>query len=392
MDTVYAILFTGATVVAMILATLFFFYQQETSRKPARGSPAPASPTSNSPSPEPVTTDTASPTDGHEDADGPVNLSVMPASDDDIWKVWFDQPAQTKGMSKGQFEDSMKVLGTFNTMADFWDRFSGLMHEKLPTKSNVRIFQSNVRPLWEDPLNVKGGKWIVVIQKQKSVGVFNEVLAAMVGGKFECEVSGLVLSKKVREDLVSIWTPSGLPVASLETLRDNISKLLETHLGLKPEITFMSHDKKNKIQIPGKQGTSEKRNGDNKPQAARAPGKFTGAKPTRKTPNSSPSLGGMPSKSPGLGPARPKSPRSAPGQEPSGQEPWAARVERPKTPESRPPENPQAAAPPPKAWQGAPSDKVKAPPPADGEWEVVRSKAKKDKQSKPRDRYRSNEW
>ena len=27
-------------------------------------------------------------------------------------------------------------------------------------------------------------------------------------------------------------------------------QLLETHLGLKPEITFMSHDKKNKIQIP----------------------------------------------------------------------------------------------------------------------------------------------
>ena len=104
------------------------------------------------------------------------------------------------------------------------------MHEKLPTKSNVRVFQSHVRPLWEDPVNYAGGKWIVVVPKQKSVGVFNELLAAMVGGKFKCEVSGLVLSKKVREDLVAIWTPSGLPVPALEGLRDAIGQLLETHL------------------------------------------------------------------------------------------------------------------------------------------------------------------
>jgi len=133
------------------------------------------------------------------------------------------------------------------------------MHEKLPTKSNVRVFQSHVRPLWEDPVNYAGGKWIIVVPKPKSVGVFNELLAAMVGGKFDCEVSGLVLSKKPREDLVAVWTPSGLPVPALEGLRDAIGQLLETHLvrrggggqGLFIEILpgFLRVDKKGMFQL-----------------------------------------------------------------------------------------------------------------------------------------------
>jgi len=351
----YGVFFTAGTVAAMILATLFFFSKQE--------SPRVAAPTTNSAATNNVVNDSpdspgqAGSAGSYEDADGPINLSVMPASDDDIWKVWFDQPAQAKGMSKGQFEDSMKVLGTFNTMADFWDRFSNLMHEKLPTKSNVRVFQSNVRPLWEDPVNCDGGKWIVVIPKQKSVGVFNEVLAAMVGVKFECEVSGLVLSKKVREDLVSVWTPSGLPVTSLEVLRDNISKLLETHLGLKPEITFMSHDKKNKVQI---QGRGEKKSGEKPAVTTRAGGnKFTGVKPAK-------SKSGSPAMSAKDAISKPKSPQLAPRQEIGPSTDTSAR---PKTPDTNPLE------------EGQKRDKQKSKAATqdggDPGWEVVRSRAKK---------------
>jgi len=377
MDTVYAVLFTAATVAAMLLATLFFFSKQESPRSPA----AKVLTSTASPSPERVrrhdvseeSVESPRSAGSCEDADGPINLTYQPASDDDIWKVWFDQPAQSKGMSKGQFEDSMKVLGTFNTMADFWDRFSNLMHEKLPTKSNVRVFQSNVRPLWEDPINCDGGKWIVVVPKQKSVGVFNEVLAAMVGGKFECEVSGLVLSKKVREDLVSVWTPSGLPVSSLEVLRDNISKLLETHLGLKPEITFMSHDKKNKVQI---QGRAEKKPAGEKPEKSQErKSKFTGVKPNR-------SKGGSPPMSAREATNKPKSPMLAPREEQSAAE--KKTEHRPKTPDTNP------------LMEGQKRDKgaiagvkgkgagVAKAATAEGDWEVVHSRGKTKKTSSKR--------
>jgi len=291
-----------------------------------------------------------------EDASGPIWPSVQTASDEDTWKVWFDQPSQSKSMSKGQFEDSMKVLGTFNTMADFWDKFSNLMHEKLPTKSNVRVFQSNVRPLWEDPVNHDGGKWIVVVPKPKSVGVFNEVLAAMVSNKFNCEISGLVLSKKVREDLVSVWTPSGLPIASLEHLRDTISQLLELHLGLKPEITFMSHkhvDKKNKINIAGK-GEKEKRDGTRSSPglpAKRAQGAKSGAQQSEGT-------------------------RAIPTPKSAELRPQRQRVSsETKTPERKPMPAPQTLS--------DDEEDDLTPTNTEGEWEVVRSRSAKT--SKPKD-------
>lgn len=268
------------------------------------------------------------------------DLQVLPMNEEDTWKVYFDHQAAAKGATTNNFEDSMQVLGTFNTMSDFWERFSGLMNEKLPQKSNVRVFQSNLRPVWEDPMNRDGGKWIVVTSKQKSVGVFNEVLAAMVGGKFECELSGLVLSKKVREDLVSIWTPSGLPVSALEALRDNISDLLETHLALKAEMTFQwHHDKKNKAVVQGKQGEhkgNDKAAGDHRhPPARTAPsgdhrGKFTGVKPARAKQAAQPG-GHVPSESSPL-PSRPKSPLLAP-REPVQAPPVP---DRPSTPEHVP--------------------------------------------------------
>jgi len=228
-----------------------------------------------------------------------------PASRNDAWKVWFDQPTNpaqivAKGQVATEFEDSMKVLGTFNTMADFWEKFSDLMQEELPMKSNVRVFQHNVRPLWEDTANREGGKWMVVVPKSKSIGVFNEMLAAMVGNKFDAEINGLVFSKKQREDLVSVWTPSGLSTTSLEVMRDAISELLELHLGIKPEITFMSHNRIKGKQEKVRDRTSPAMRGA---KPAKPSGKkFTGMKPSRPySPGSSPHM--SPHTSPGASPA-----------------------------------------------------------------------------------------
>jgi len=443
-STTYSILFTAATVAALILATFFFFSSRsdikedepEEPRRSEHSEPVPAAVTvddtpEESPSPtwafaEEEGADMMYNPENSEDADGPICPHVMSASDDDTWKVWFDQPSQSKGMSKGQFEDSMKVLGTFNTMADFWDKFSNLMHEKLPTKSNVRVFQSNVRPLWEDPINRDGGKWIVVVPKPKSVGVFNEVLAAMVSNKFNCEISGLVLSKKVREDLVSVWTPSGLPVPSLENLRDTISQLLELHLGLKPEITFMSHDKKNKVQIAGKD--KKDKEGKIAGQQATKLVKINGMKPAKsgapKSPGSTPKMTGVKPKSPSTAPLKEKPTPPLPPSAPKG----ARSTEmKPKPPAAWGASSTEMKPKPPAAW-GASSTEMKPKLPVaphsavirgregkltkapwgplaekekspetdspdqnggDPGWEVVRSKARKDKSKDGRNRYKS---
>jgi len=187
----------------------------------------------------------------HEPTEKPSDVLVLVEHEcraEDAWKVWYDLMPNTKGMTDKDFAESIKELGTFGTIADFWNDFGEVMQEKLPMRSNIRVFQNGVKPQWEDPLNVNGGKWIIVVSKNKSIGAFNEVLAGAVAGSFSCEISGVVLSKKPREDLVSVWTPSGVEPQILERVRDELAALVSKHLSITPQITFMYHDKKNNSQ------------------------------------------------------------------------------------------------------------------------------------------------
>ena len=201
----------------------------------------------------------------------------------------------------------------------------------------------------------------------------------MVGGKFNCEVSGLVLSKKVREDLVSIWTPSGLPVPALEGLRDRISELLETHLGLKPEISFMSHDKKNKVYI---EGVGEKKQGGERKGGPKADKENNGY-PTSPTsgPAQTRNINGVKPRKPSHALVseaqkrrteveRPRSPTNGPVEPTTN--PWEARAAA-----ARATEKPKVSAPT-NVKAPAPVLEMKAPvveePQGDPEWEVVRTK------------------
>jgi len=101
-----------------------------------------------------------------------------------------------------------------------------------------------VQPLWEEAINRDGGKWIIVVNKSRSAQLFTVLLQALVSTRLSCEIVGIVLSKKSRDDLVSLWTPSGQERHVLERLRDEVAELISAELKLKPLITFMYHDKK----------------------------------------------------------------------------------------------------------------------------------------------------
>lgn len=97
---------------------------------------------------------------------------------------------------------------------------------------------------WEEAINREGGKWIIVVNKSRSAQLFGVLLQALVSTRLSCEIVGIVLSKKSRDDLVSLWTPSGQERHVLERLRDEVAELISTELKLKHLITFMYHDKK----------------------------------------------------------------------------------------------------------------------------------------------------
>eukprot|EP01113_Clastostelium_recurvatum_P023658 TRINITY_DN281_c0_g1_i3.p1 TRINITY_DN281_c0_g1~~TRINITY_DN281_c0_g1_i3.p1 ORF type:complete len:705 (-),score=199.83 TRINITY_DN281_c0_g1_i3:116-2230(-) len=86
--------------------------------------------------------------------------TVLPSS----WAWWYDD-APPKGISQSSYENIIKpILEPFNTIPAFlrfWAHLSDI--SILPHYSNLRLFRDGVKPLWEDPNNKSGGKWVIHI-------------------------------------------------------------------------------------------------------------------------------------------------------------------------------------------------------------------------------------
>merc|ERR1712046_384332 len=148
----------------------------------------------------------------HEPTEKPSDVLVLVEHEcraEDAWKVWYDLMPNTKGMTDKDFAESIKELGTFGTIADFWNDFGEVMQEKLPMRSNIRVFQNGVKPQWEDPLNVNGGKWIIVVSKNKSIGPSTRCWRARWRGALAAR-SAVLFSPRNR---VRISSPFGHPPA-----------------------------------------------------------------------------------------------------------------------------------------------------------------------------------
>lgn len=109
------------------------------------------------------------------------------------------------------------------------------------------LFHSGVRrPVWEDPLNLTGGKWIIRLKKGVADRVWEDLVLALIGDCFDDkedsvtsnwedssdtgsewpEICGCTISVRQSEDIVSVWNRVD-DVKVREKIRDTIRKVLK---------------------------------------------------------------------------------------------------------------------------------------------------------------------
>ena len=65
------------------------------------------------------------------------------------------------GVTAESYMNTIKRLGSFNTLQEFWKYYRVLSDLGfLPKQINLQLFKSGIRPIWEEPYNIKGGKWV----------------------------------------------------------------------------------------------------------------------------------------------------------------------------------------------------------------------------------------
>lgn len=223
--------------------------------------------------------------------DAPLGSHVLTNS----WTIWFMN--RGPGVKISNYLDATKQLDTFSTVEEFWQIYSHLKRvDRLPFTSEFQVFRKGVKPMWEDPVNVNGGKWVFRIkrpfklypnhnninnmdspnqsltstpttshahlsslaapassadgtttpthqQQQKYPGnhariyarlLWEKLLLSMIGGVLiedaqvdSNEITGIVMSVRKDEDILSIWTRSRVHGEGNTAIRDAVKRLLE---------------------------------------------------------------------------------------------------------------------------------------------------------------------
>ncbi|KAJ2307637.1 hypothetical protein IWW55_000864 [Coemansia sp. RSA 2706] len=147
------------------------------------------------------------------------------------WSFWFIHRAP--GHKINDYEAAMTKIATVATVEAFWAAYSHLKRaDQVPTITDYHMFRAGVRPVWEDPANISGGKWMIRLKKGLSPRMWERLAMAVVGDMFGVgeEVCGIVLSIRNSEDIISLWNKTALDTKSNLHIRDT----MKLAMGLPP--------------------------------------------------------------------------------------------------------------------------------------------------------------
>ena len=188
-----------------------------------------------------------------------------PRSKSRSWVFWFRQQ-RAPGNKITNYEEGIKKVASFSSVSlsftlipvslipcpqveSFWSLHTHLSPPSslIPT-TDYLLFHAGVRrPVWEDPLNRTGGKWIIRLRKGVADRVWENLVCGVVGDMFdECgrghlksdgdgngngngnededgeewpEICGCTISVRQSEDIVAVWNRVEADVKVREKIR-----------------------------------------------------------------------------------------------------------------------------------------------------------------------------
>jgi hypothetical protein len=103
---------------------------------------------------------------------------------------------------------TVRKIGSFGTVQEFWRTYHVLSDiDALPKQTSLQLFRSGIQPLWEDPANARGGRWMIPVPRESAVAVWTALVVALVSEQFAWsgECCGIVLSLKPSQATVRLW-------------------------------------------------------------------------------------------------------------------------------------------------------------------------------------------
>jgi len=164
------------------------------------------------------------------------------------WTVWFDETNDTPvgpcTDSQDDFLERMVKAGSCANYESFRAIWRELCegHGEPPVRTNIRVFRSGLKPLWEDPANADGGKFVVCIgAKDGGPEKFLAMIAALMAADLSDShlLNGAVLSSRPWGYTLSLWHSRAQPGdRSTHAIESELRALVD-----EVNISFHSHRK-----------------------------------------------------------------------------------------------------------------------------------------------------
>ena len=167
---------------------------------------------------------------------------MCPSANDACRTLYFDSkslkasalpqtPAQDGQAFLGDYEKSLLTVGKFDTVEGFARYFNNVrLPSSLSNNSNYHMFKNGIRPMWEDPANANGGKWVVLFKNSPALldHSWANLTMALVGEILDPddEVCGVVASSKPKVDRIQVWTRGREDVKRINELGRRIVEVL----------------------------------------------------------------------------------------------------------------------------------------------------------------------
>jgi len=166
------------------------------------------------------------------------------------WTLWFFKPDRAKG-----WEENQREVICFQTVEDFWSTHNHIKSaSELSAGCDYSLFKSGIKPMWEDPRNNEGGRWLISLDKKQRTSDLDsywlEVILCLIGEAFDehsDDVCGAVVNIRPKGDKLSIWT------ANCKN-KDGILKIghkLKERLGIQPKSTIVYESHKDSMNKSG---------------------------------------------------------------------------------------------------------------------------------------------
>ncbi|KAG2012724.1 hypothetical protein GB937_006809 [Aspergillus fischeri] len=149
------------------------------------------------------------------------------------WTVWYDRHSEST-----DYDNRLYVLHEdVADIATFYRVYNNYPWDKIRLRDSVHIFRKGVRPVWEDPENLRGGCWKFRVPKSKAQEFFHEIAILCMANEFQAalekehdHVLGVSTSVRFNSHMISVWNKMGTNERSIKILEQTIIDRLSPEL------------------------------------------------------------------------------------------------------------------------------------------------------------------